>query len=251
MRLLIVDDDKQARESLARDLAARGYEVVESENGRHAFNTALAAPPDGVISDILMPEMDGYALCRLFHTEESLSGIPFVIFTRTFTAVDDERMALDLGADAFFRRPVDPEVFFAQIRALMQEGKSRTGGPPSRPDPMAAASPLKPYNQQLVQKLEETVVQLESALHRRGETGAPIWESLSHLRETLESIDLGLWDYNLKTQTIQFSQRLADPGCSSKRVFSLSRLLELIHPDDLASVRERFQENVSGGAVFF
>jgi CheY-like chemotaxis protein len=84
MKILVVEDNEDSRILLESLLEANGYEVESAENGIVAFELATRRPPDLIISDILMPEMDGYVLCRAVKADEQLRAIPFVFYTATY-----------------------------------------------------------------------------------------------------------------------------------------------------------------------
>ena len=84
-KLLIVDDNEQNLYMLQVLLNGHGYEVVLAEDGAKALETARRDPPDMIIADILMPVMDGFALCREWKQDDRLKDIPFVFYTSTYT----------------------------------------------------------------------------------------------------------------------------------------------------------------------
>ena len=153
-RILIVDDMEQNRYVLEATLRGYGYEVVTSHNGTEALAAARAQPPDLVISDILMPVMDGFALCRAWQADERLRRIPFIFYTATYTDPKDEQLALDLGADRFVLKPQEPQVMHEIVRAVLASGAKTAGAAFAkvRPDEIVT---LREYNEVLVRKLEK------------------------------------------------------------------------------------------------
>jgi len=158
-KLLIIDDNEQNRYMLRTLLEGHGHAVVEASNGREALDLALGAPPDCAISDLLMPVMDGFALCQQWVRDDQLRRIPFVVYTATYTDPRDEQLALDLGARRYLRKPVEPEVFVAMIDEVLRH-------PEERAFDLAASGrsevgQLRMYNERLVKKLESKMLRLE------------------------------------------------------------------------------------------
>ena len=88
-------------------------------------NSLLAGSFDLIISDILMPEMDGFQLCRTIKLDDRWKRIPFIFYTATYTSKEDEELALSLGASRFIIKPVEPEEFLAVIEQVVREGESK------------------------------------------------------------------------------------------------------------------------------
>jgi CheY-like chemotaxis protein len=109
MRILIVDDNNTNRELLRVTLAAEGHEVVEAADGVEAFEKLHSGRLDAVITDILMPKMDGYQLCFKIRRSETFRDLPIVIYSSTYTSASDEQVALRVGADRFLRKPPGPD----------------------------------------------------------------------------------------------------------------------------------------------
>ena len=118
-RILVVDDILENRYVLEATLLADGYDVVSATNGVEALAIARSQPPDLVISDVLMPVMDGFALCRQWQREETLRKIPFVFYTATYTDARDGQLAKDLGACRFVIKPQEPHELFEIIRSVL------------------------------------------------------------------------------------------------------------------------------------
>jgi len=164
MKILIVEDNEDSRNLLVKQLqlCAYGYEVMAAANGAEALEQALAQPPDIIISDILMPGMDGYQLCQKWKQNERLKNIPFVFYTATYTLDEDEKFALSLGADTFLVKPTEPDVLVQMLSEIVEKAKSGTLAP-------AKAAPLEPsiflteYTRRVVAKLEDKVAQLEES----------------------------------------------------------------------------------------
>jgi PAS domain S-box-containing protein len=164
--ILLVDDNKQSRYMLEVLLKAQGYEVALADQGAEALALAEKHPPDLIITDILMPVMDGFSLCRKWKADDRLKHIPFIFYTATYTDPQDERFALSLGAERFIVKPQQPEVLTQVVRDLLQDfqkGSLVT----------AAEKPLgeemeffRRHNEVLFSKLEQKMSELENANRR-------------------------------------------------------------------------------------
>ncbi len=158
--ILVVDDNEPNRYLLSALLQGAGYAVKLARHGEEALAIARDAAPDLVISDLLMPVMDGYTLLRLWRADEELQRIPFLVYTATYIAPKDERLALDLGADAFVVKPEEPDALMRRIQELLAPHTSGTPAAESRPGTGDDVL-LKDYNAVLFGKLEAKMAQLE------------------------------------------------------------------------------------------
>ena len=153
-RILIVDDEPQNAYMLRALFSGHGYDVVESGHGAEALVKARQNPPDLIISDLLMPVMDGYMLLSEWRADDRLKNIPFIVYTATYTEPSDEQLALDLGADAFMIKPADPELLLARAQEIL--ANSSNGRTPSAARRSGQEKTLlKEYNEVLVRKLEK------------------------------------------------------------------------------------------------
>ena len=159
-RCLIVDDKEENRYFLETILKGNGYEVESADNGAEALEKARRNPPDIVISDILMPVMDGFMLCRELRQDDRLKTIPLIIYTATYTDQKDEVFALSLGVDRFLVKPLEPEVLIREIAAIIQNkgGRARVS---MKEEVIPEPAFLKEYNEVLVRKLEDKMFTLE------------------------------------------------------------------------------------------
>jgi PAS domain S-box-containing protein len=160
-RVLVVDDRDENVYYLRALLSANGYEVETAHHGVEALAKARPAPPDIVISDLLMPVMDGYRLLREWKADPQLKGVPFVVYTATYTEPEDEQLALHLGADAFVLKPTEPEVFLSRLREVEANARAATRVTPHEPIADEGGL-LREYSQALVRKLEEKMLELEA-----------------------------------------------------------------------------------------
>jgi len=161
-RALIVDDIKENLYLLESLLKGYGYTTTSANNGAEALGLALKEPPDIIISDILMPVMDGYTLCREWKKDNVLKNIPFVFYTATYTHPKDGEFALSLGADKFIIKPQEPEDFMAMIEEVLSE--FRTNNSIIRqPSEMSEVTMLKEYNETLIRKMEDRMLKSEEA----------------------------------------------------------------------------------------
>ncbi len=161
-RILIVDDQEENRYLLKSLLAGHGYEAETAIHGADALEKALKNPPGMIISDILMPVMDGFALCRACKKDERLKPIPFIFYTATYTDPRDEKLALGMGADDFIIKPMDPTEFLKRIETVLRthEGENLIT-PQKQTGPEEVI--LKEYNEALIRKLEQKMLHLERA----------------------------------------------------------------------------------------
>jgi diguanylate cyclase (GGDEF)-like protein len=113
-KLLVVDDDLANARSLAR-LFERGYQVLVASDGETALQVAEAARPDVIVLDVVMPELDGYEVCRRLKAQASTEDIPVIMITG-IDAADAEGRALALGAADFVAKPLNPLVLEKRVQ---------------------------------------------------------------------------------------------------------------------------------------
>ena len=119
--VLIVEDHEENRNLLKMLLEVNGYRVTAAGNGLEALAAARSDRPDAIVSDVLMPKMDGFALCRAWMQDEALRPIPFIFYSATYVRPDDEKFALALGAVRYLIKPLEAEVFLRELRAVLQQ----------------------------------------------------------------------------------------------------------------------------------
>jgi signal transduction histidine kinase len=126
--ILIVDDSPTQAKLLELILSGEEYHVSVAQNGREAIDLIAANKPDLVISDILMPEMDGFELCRQIRKTEEIKSIPIILLTNLSDPAEVLR-SLEAGANYFISKPYDNKALLSLVRqALHGTGQSLTGG---------------------------------------------------------------------------------------------------------------------------
>lgn len=160
--LLVVDDNEQNRYMAEVLLTNSGYQVTLAKNGIEALEKAHKDPPSLILADILMPVMDGFALCREWKMDDRLKSIPFIFFTATYTDTEDEQFGLSLGADRFLIKPIPPETLVSTIREVLDRSPVDSASASAYDIPEDDVY-LRKYNQALIHKLEDKLDELEAA----------------------------------------------------------------------------------------
>jgi CheY-like chemotaxis protein len=168
--VLIVEDHEENRNLLRMLLEINGYRVTVAGDGLEALAAARDDPPDAIVSDALMPKMDGFALCRAWMQDASLRPIPFIFYSATYIRPEDEKFAMDLGAVRYLIKPLEAEVFLRELRAVLQQWAGKPAPAPAAPLDDATIHAL--HESALARKLEDKITQLEAAKHKLGESEA-------------------------------------------------------------------------------
>jgi PAS domain S-box-containing protein len=176
--VLIVEDHEENRTLLKMLLEANGYRVTAAGDGLEALAAARRDPPDAIVSDTLMPKMDGFTLCRAWTQDAALKAIPFIFYSATYVQPEDEQFAVALGAVRYLIKPLEAEVFLRELRAVLQQWAGRAAPGPAAPLDDAAAHAL--HESALARKLDDKMAQLEAANRKLQESEAR-FRSLSEM----------------------------------------------------------------------
>src|SRR5688572_22544386 len=147
--ILVVDDNRANREALASLLEVAGHEVRRAPGARQALAQARSAPPELVISDVLMPGMDGYMLARQLRAEPVTARVPVMFYTAYFAGQDAQQLARAHGVARVLVKPSDNDFILRTVREVLDERTHR---------PAAAAAELGGEHLRIVvdQLLEKT-----------------------------------------------------------------------------------------------
>lgn len=120
--ILIVEDVPNVLELLEVTLRFKGYPVVTAENGQEALDMIRRERPAMIISDILMPRMDGFTLAHNLRKDPRTKQIPLIFITATYLSAEDKAFAIQLGASRFLEKPIDTEEFLLTIAEVLTMG---------------------------------------------------------------------------------------------------------------------------------
>jgi class 3 adenylate cyclase len=150
--ILVVDDLPQNVRLLEAVLGPRGYAIAAATSGREALERVASEPIDLVLLDIVMPEMDGYEVCRALRADPSTSFLPVVMITAS--GEQEKVAAIEAGADDFIAKPFDQAELLARVGSLLRIKRYH--------DTIEAqAAELAAWNRQLEQRVQEQVEELE------------------------------------------------------------------------------------------
>ncbi len=238
---LIVDDNRQNLYLLQTLLENQGYEVLMAGNGLEALELARRDPPKIVISDILMPVLDGFALCREWMKDERLRAIPFVFYTATYTGPRDEGLAMSLGAACFIVKPLEAEAFSEIILQVLREHEAGRMARPTAPATAEEPDYYRLYNEALIRKLEKKTLDLgetrrvleqEITEHKRSE------EALRETNDYLENLlnyanaPIIVWDPQFRITRFNHACESLT-GRAAEEVIGKS--VEILFPPELAA----------------
>lgn len=183
MKILVVDDHATNRKLLRVQLEAEGHAVLDAADGVDALASLEREPVHAVISDILMPRMDGYRLCRAVRQSERFSALPFLLYTSTYDSPSDRQLAATVGADGYILKPAPTSVLLEALHAALDKNIERKGRQLTVHD---ETDVLRQYSEALVHKLEEKNSELQDALENLRQAHAEILELNRDLEQRVE-----------------------------------------------------------------
>jgi CheY-like chemotaxis protein len=155
--ILIVEDIPHILELLEVTLKFKGYDVVTARNGDEALEYIASEQPALILTDILMPKLDGYALAQRVRSDPHTRHIPIIFVSATFITEEDKQFALSLGAVRFLEKPIEASELLLTVAEVL------TGDAIEQPAPLASRAFHKGYSDRLQEKLQQKENQIRRA----------------------------------------------------------------------------------------
>jgi PAS domain S-box-containing protein len=220
--ILIAFERESEQSALEQLLSGKGHRVVKSGNGLAALDAARREPPHAVVSDIVLPRMDGFALCRKWKQDERLQSIPFVFYTRRHDDPKYERFALELGAERFLARSVPPETLVSALDELLDKTPKTSSTTPLPTLDEAAIERVAAQERAHQQRQAQAAERAQQELARAQQTAEKAQQSAEKAQQALEQAQ----------QAAENAQQVAD-----KAQHAQSRLLAQITELEAANRR--------------
>ncbi len=125
-RILLIEDNEQNRYLATFLLERHGYQVESAEDGAKGVQAAAAHPPDIILLDIQLPQMDGHAVARALRELRTLDATPIIAVT-SYAMVGDREKSLAAGCDGYIEKPIDPDTFVETVRTIVDSVRSTRG----------------------------------------------------------------------------------------------------------------------------
>lgn len=244
MKVLVVDDNMIDRMMLSKVLESNKYEVFEAENGIEALKIISSKEPDIVISDIMMPEMDGYSLLREIRKTKTAKELPFVFYSASYVTEKDRELAKALGVSRFIVKPIEPRQLLKEItQSLIDFSKGELEIVETTIDDDKY---LEQYSRRLFKKLQEQVKQLEQEIDERKRIEAALSESETKFRAMFENAPIGMVRADMEGRPLEtnrvFQQMIGYNDGELRNMVST----EFTHPDDVELDMDLYKEIKAG-----
>ncbi len=231
LKVLLVDDSPLPL-AVGKDvLESGGYEVITANDGVEALRLLSQHTFSAVITDILMPEMDGYSLCYKIRSNEKNDHIRIIIHSATYISCDDEKLALEFGADRVINKPVGMALFLDTVNEVISRPKKDKYKATPQTE-MLEVSRL--YNSQLIQRLEKSHYELQMAQRE-------LLKNESQFRALVENINDAISLHDQYGNVLYQSPSVERLTGYSQEEAKSKKISDFFHPDDMPAILNQLQ----------
>ncbi|MHC1770429.1 MAG: HD domain-containing phosphohydrolase [Flexilinea sp.] len=223
-KVLIVDDQEENYFLLKSLFKLNEYETIWAKSGVEALQTAEADLPDLVISDILMPVLDGFELCNTWKNNLNFSNIPYFFYTLTFTDSSQRKFSLNFGVNGHIMKATEPDLFLKRLTELIDKFYAEKANP-SKVQQNDESAYYQMFNEVLMHKFKDKLVELERV-------NQLLTESETSYKFLFENNPIPMWIHDQETlQFLNVNDSARKKYGYSKEEF-LSMTLREIHPEE-------------------
>ncbi|MCM0083289.1 response regulator [Geomonas sp. Red32] len=283
--ILVVEDSLTQAAMLERLLTERGYRVEVARNGREGLEKAFASIPDLVVSDIVMPLMTGFELCKEIKNAPRLKETPVILLTSLNDPTDVIR-GLQCKADHFLTKPYDEEVLLGRIRQVLRARREQVEDDPRLGTPVEFAGgkfhidaerkqilglllstyetaveknaalltsqqSLRELNEQLEERIQARTASLLQEVEERTKAEERLGEVTRRLQLAADSAHLGIWDLDVAADRLIWDERMYQLfGGNPGDTVGISYWRERLHPADRDQVMKAFDDALAGSREY-
>lgn len=225
-KILLVDDNPLSLKLLRAIFDSQDYEPYTATDGADAMTILLNNKVDLIITDVLMPNVDGYYLCYKVRMHQQLRNIPIIVYSGTFTSQSEEKVAKDMGADLFIRKPASKNSLLTAAQTLLSNPQNIIHEVLTRP---ASSEVMLQYNSSLIDKLEQRSFMLEEAKQNLERTVEVRTHELKKTNEELQAVNEELQAANEELTTLNDQLSAASEVIQQQSQIIISQKDELLN----------------------
>jgi PAS domain S-box-containing protein len=254
MSILVVDDDDNSRVMLTNLLEGSGFSVIHASDGKEAWEKVKLSRPELIITDILMPRMDGYSLCQKIKGDSGLKNIPVILYSATYVSKESMELAHSMGGTSFVVKPQHPKVLLAAIQQVMKEHSEGNFSSLQKTDEDLD----KMHFKVLSDKLQERVDGLEKLNHALQEKNDELVEEWTQELVESEEKYRDLYDHSpeLLLSVDGETERITECNETLLRVLGYTKeevigrvWFDLYHPNSVEPARSAFNRLLVTGEI--